>query len=458
MPRGRHAETMGRRTFWSDSDTSNARRSKPLPKTDGVLMPLEDGTLKECPVNAVRENVEESDIASAILTGNLDVCRDADFSSHLLDHQDDGSLQFTFFKDPPCVIPFKKTSRHQDDRDQQAFQYWKDHATGLEQWPKLAEARHRNLNFVNSLGDRGHQRCSAVVMFRILVNVSIESVAIHSSSPVQTGPEVNNKVHPGELVVVRDTSFQQHGARWWYLRDKHGAVCDSKDGEQTLFEAQNLETGQWWYRVCGPQCIEVRVAPTYSDGARTRWVMCPREVALVCARCRIVGTEFVQLADGRGWVFTMRPCSSDLGGTYGGQEPVFEQCDDEFWELDARADVWSTLPPTEDVVEVGTWTYVVQERPVLCVGSKRHGTFLAPGDIVTVDKRTIANGDPFPGRTILNRFWVRLKDGRGWAPVLADDGKEQLKIQEPHDTLHPPWFKGRGTWDRAQEPWMVGLV
>jgi len=431
-----------------------------MPKTHGVLVPLEDGTLKECAVAAEQEAVEESDIASAIVTGNVDVCRDADFDNH-----DDGSIQFMFFKDPPCVLPFKATSDSLGlgDGDHQAFQYWKKHAAGLEQWPELAEARRRNLIIVNSLGDRGHHRCSAVAVFRILVNVSIEPVAILRRPPSE-GDDVredNDYVHSGELVIVRDTAFEQQGARWWTLRDKAGIICDSKDGTPTLLEAKNLETGRWWYRNCCSQCIEIRSAPTYCNEARSRWVMCPREVALVCARCRIAGSEFVQLADGRGWVFTMRPCFSDLLGiTYAGQERVFEQCEDEFWELDARRDVWSALPPTEDIVEVGNWTYVVQERPVLCIGTKRHGTFLAPGDIVTVDKRAIANGDPFPGRTILNRFWVRLKDGRGWAPVLAEDGKEQLKVQGAHETLHPPWFKGRleGSLDHAKEPWMVGVV
>merc|ERR1719309_357115 len=117
------------------------------------------------------------------------------------------------------------------------------------------------------------------------------------------------------------------------------------------------------------------------------------------------------------------------------------------------------VPATDHVVEVGEWTYVVQQKPVLCLGSRQFGTFLTPGDIIKVDKRTTASGEKDENDDILDRKWVRLSDGRGWAPLFGDDGSEQIKLQDPDDLTYPAWFGySKKHVDKPKKKWMVGFA
>merc|ERR1711998_23500 len=72
---------------------------------------------------------------------------------------------------------------------------------------------------------------------------------------------------------------------------------------------------------------------------------------------------------------------------------VIHECDGDFLEGGTATDFRGMIPSTSEAVEVGTWSYVVGEKPVMALGSKRFGTLLNPGDIVKIDKRAIANGD-----------------------------------------------------------------
>lgn len=89
--------------------------------------------------------------------------------------------------------------------------------------------------------------------------------------------------------------------------------------------------------------------------------------------------------------------------------------------LPQEGDTLGMLPPTNGVVEVGLWTYVVGIAPVLALGAKLNGTYIQPGDVIKVDKRAFSDGmHPTAGGSGRRRPWESSAVGvsevcRGWS-------------------------------------------
>lgn len=122
---------------------------------------------------------------------------------------------------------------------------------------------------------------------------------------------------------------------------------------------------------------------------------------------------------------------------------VMAECGNEFRNGDEKRLFAQLLPPTNEVVEVGLWTYIVNLDPVLALGAEKQGVFLAPGSVVKVDKRANSNGKPNreSQACLQNRLWLRISDGSGWVPETDENGKKLMLLQNTDEVSYPSWFK-----------------
>lgn len=300
-----------------------------------------------------------------------------------------------------------------------------------------------------------HTKCKAFVV------TCRNSVAARSSPDRDESLKTATILKPGQCVLV-DEMKEKDGVRFLHLKYKSGWVFDSIDNNPVMAEMKNVQIGKWWYRVVCQEFVEVRRTPSIATESRNGWVLCPKELVVVRLRCRINGLQFMLLADGRGWMFELKPGSSKNNKDF--ENVVLHECEDDFIVGSESAILKRLVPPTNEVVEIGEWTYIVNDQPVLALGARRNGTYLAPGDVIKIDKRAIANGNPgaLEGetKTMQNRRWLRLADKRGWVPDSNPvTGKVLMVEQTDNDVAYPSrWQGNKKNADRPKEEWMSGIV
>lgn len=415
----------------------------------------EDDDEEQQPAEAPdRKEFETATFSGLFLSGQFSFMLDDDEMPQE-ELEDDVALQY--FPDPPFVqVPDELPDEDPlDSQRPKPIDYWKDHAHYYDVWPSVKENRESNMDLVAALGSsRG--RTSSVLNRRLVVNISPHQVGLRS------GPSFEEESRTGEVcksgrAVVASSCMTKDGVVWWKLREADAYVFEAKDGMRVMQEAMNVETGKWWYRVACKDCIEVRSAPDYGDELRTGWILSPRSLVLCNLRCRVGSSQWLLMEDGRGWIFVWKPVLAMSGGMKAGPQIALEESNHDFMDLESHEDVRMAIPATDAVVEVGVWNYVVQKRPILCIGTRQYGTWLSPGDIVKVDKRCSANGNMHRNELIQERVWLRLMDGRGWVPVHADDGLEQIVLQDPDDLTYPGWYLGSKPLEDHKHAWMVGF-
>jgi len=179
-------------------------------------------------------------------------------------------------------------------------------------------------------------------------------------------------------------------------------------------------------------------------------------MVVVDLKARVRGITFVHLSDGRGWIFLVQP---HLDGKQHKRRAgnILEECEAEVTRGDKEGDTLGMLPPTNGVVEVGLWTYVVGIAPVLALGAKLNGTYIQPGDVIKVDKRAFSDGmHPTAGGS--GRRWLHLLDGRGWVPERDGTGTEVVSLRTRSMLNYPAHFKGLTNLDKPSASWMVGVA
>jgi len=328
--------------------------------------------------------------------------------------------------------------------------YWKSHAGVDAKCFPEAECQRKANDVFNEewvvLDESRHGE------FQAYVNIAQDAIGIRNKPGLQDQFKSGRVVEPGASVVVQSIT-EKDNVRFLQLTESQGWVFEqTKELVPVMAELKHIEVGLWWHRVVCKEYLYVRSTPIHDLDARTQYVLSPGELVLVDLKCQVRGWRFVRLADGRGWVFVMRP------GIRKDNTEIANTCvldvDGEILHGSAKVDFRTLLPPTNKAVEVGLWTYVVMQAPVLCIGSRRFGTYLAPGDIVKVDKRAYSEGDePCPYDNQVR--WLHLKDQRGWVPE-AEDGEILLQLRE-RNLSHPSWYKGYQNLDDAAEE-LVGFV
>lgn len=441
----------------------SASSGSTLSATDGVLQ-IGGSTMRDTQKGTDGKQLPDTTLTGLFLSGKLTNMVHKDVLATVpeagMEEGDafDDIIPLEYFPDPPCVMPPDEEPEDVLDHGitrKSVPDYWKEHAHPFDTWPQAKRMREIHQEFVRVLGG-GRARTSSITNSRLFVNITPGQIGVRESPNFAEHAKTGEVVEPGQVVSVVDYK-DEDGARWWRLKHMNGWIFETKDGQRVMQEAMNVECGMWWYRLACKECIEVRTAPGYGNEVRSGWVVSPGELVVCILRCRIGPSQYLLLKDGRGWVFTWKPVLCDSGYLRAGHDVAMEECNTDFLESGATQDFRRAIPPTDNIVEVGSWTYVVQKRPVLCVGSKQHGTFLSPGDIIRVDKRCAANGAMHRGIALQERVWVRLLDGRGWVPVHSDDGQEQLMEQDPTDLTYPAWFGGNQDLDAPDREWMTGF-
>jgi len=432
-----------------------------LGSTDGVFAFSPDGVFTEKSMGTDGKPLEDQTLTGLFLSGKFTQFANPDTAATVPDQTGAAGedIALTYFPDPPCVFPPEdEEDPMADSRYRPSVQeYWKMHIKSYDSWPRVAQMRDIHQDFISLIAGGRLRSSTSILNKKVFVNVTANQVGVRGCPTTSELEKTGEVIESGQLVTVGEGEVKD-GVRFWRLREMNGYVFESVDGTRVLQEALNMETGNWWYRVACCECIEVRQAPGYGNELRTGWVLSPGEMVTVGLRCRIGSSQFLLLRDGRGWVFTWKPILTAAGQLRAGHEAAMEECTTDLLEMGATQDFRRAIPPTDKVVEVGTWTYVVQKRPILCVGVKQHGTFLSPGDIIKVDKRVTASGSTARSQRLQERVWIRLLDGRGWVPIYGDDGMEQIKQQDPNDLTYPAWFSGNRDMDRPRSSWMTGFV
>lgn len=396
--------------------------------------------------------------------------------------QGDNSLdvpngEVEYFPDPPCIAPYEEDEHNQftyGDNAPTPQRYWKDHVTWkrddpeIGAWINLVDRFRSQWDTKTAMYDSesvspGMRRSlvktevnnvGEATLIQAFVNITRSSVGIRSDKSYDASRS-GQTLGPGEPTVIEQV-VDKDGARFLKLADERGWVFDSKDDLEVMAKMEDLEVGTAWYRVVCNELIDVRRAPVYDDSHKTGRLLCPDEVVAANMRCRVRGSHFAHLADGRGWVFVLKQGAHRRNPSK--QDVVLKECGQEF-DKDASLDVMNALPPTTEVVEVGQWTYVVGKEPVLAIGTRPHGTYISPGDVVLVNMSAFARGDPPRTPADTATKWLRLLDGRGWVPEKGTRGNALMTLREDNSSTHPPHYKGRQKdIDKARQPWMVGTA
>lgn len=367
---------------------------------------------------------------------------------------DTGQL-VSYVPDPPCIMPFEADERHgprkDDDERPKLDQYWKNHAGWLEYWPNLKEHRDAQQEFRNLW-----QFKAADSRIHGFVVVSINSVGVRFRPGMDEDQKNGQVLRPGQCVGVEAIEERDNNRFLKLPGPGAGWVFERKGDKHVMQEMKAIETGMWWFKCTATSPVEVRKTPTWNDSARSGFIMNPKEVVVVNIQCKIHGYTFFHLFDGRGWVFQLKPGSWKNDKTPA--NIVMASCDEDFHDGDDW--VRRLVPPTNKVVAVGLWTYIVNVEPVMAIGAHRNGFFLQPGSVVKVDKRANSNGNPAGKEQngIQSRVWLRLGDGNGWVPETDERGKKLMLFQQNDEVTYPNWFRPGQDANQLTEPWMSGVV
>lgn len=365
-----------------------------------------------------------------------------------------------YVPDPPCIMPFEESDEHKATKVNNVFaaipDYWKAYAGWLEYWPKIKEHRSLMEEFRHIYENRGpHSR------LRFFVNITKHSLGVRYNPVMDEDHKNGQIIAPGQCVAIEameEPGPGVDGGRFLKMPGPGaGWIFEYKEGQQIMAEMRNVESGMWWHRMVQDRPVEVRKAPSFSDDLRSSWIMSPQEVAVVDLKVKVFGFWFYHLFDGRGWVFQKKPGS--MKNDPSPEIVVMQQCDDEFLEGDDALILKNLVPPTNEVVDVGLWTYIVNMVPVLAIGTKRNGTFIIPGSVVKVDKRSNGTGNPpnVGSNGPQNRKWLRLADGSGWVPETDERGKKLMLLQASDEVNYPSWYKPGADPNKLRENWHSGI-
>merc|ERR1719454_2764907 len=102
-------------------------------------------------------------------------------------------------------------------------------------------------------------------------------------------------------------------------------------------EVKNLDFGPKWYRVVLGSVVKLHKAPSTKKETVNGLVLGHNEVFVSNLRCRIGSSDFVFLADGRGWIYkyssagNTNKCTTSVENAQEVQlrfqHPVVEECD-----------------------------------------------------------------------------------------------------------------------------------
>mmetsp|Transcript_45970 Transcript_45970/g.106906 ORF Transcript_45970/g.106906 Transcript_45970/m.106906 type:complete len:424 (-) Transcript_45970:52-1323(-) len=358
-----------------------------------------------------------------------------------------------FIKDPPCVMPFVDLDEMDCMQTQHATiqAYWKGFAGYLDDWPSLRRNKAVLGDFLTQ-----YENLPADSKCRGFVCMSQHPVAVRSSASFSEAAMTSRRIEPGDVILVQkvdQASEEDSAADFLELAGGQGWVFSMLNGQTLFAEMRMLEAGALWYRVVCSELAEVRAAPLHADWARTGWILNPGECVSVALRAHVCGYDFLMLADGRGWIFMTKPTAPK--NTREPDRFVMAECETDFL-LDDIAQLQVLVPATNDVVDIGKWTYVVNQNPVLAIGTMECGVWLVPGDVVRVNKRAIAHGGTTTMSAVRSRRWLRLADHRGWVPETFEDGREALTMREDEDMSYPQWYQSAAR--QQGEEWMSGRV
>eukprot|EP00930_Biecheleria_cincta_P024694 TRINITY_DN17651_c0_g1_i2.p1 TRINITY_DN17651_c0_g1~~TRINITY_DN17651_c0_g1_i2.p1 ORF type:complete len:473 (+),score=68.36 TRINITY_DN17651_c0_g1_i2:74-1420(+) len=349
-----------------------------------------------------------------------------------------------YFPDPPCIHR-SPPSGQVDGFHRSIQEYWKKNATSLPCWPQVQENRRRIETFFEQWSNYNDGKKP-----RAYVSLSLNPVGTRSVPSHEDHFKTGGVVMPGQLVLI-EAIEDIGGELFLKLNNGQGWLFDMKEGQVLMIEAQSLHVGWKWYRVVSDKCVETRHGPSSDSEMGTGWVLQPQEICPVSAHCRIFDREYVQLADGRGWVFMTNPSAPAHQRRQG--DYVLQEIEEEL----ASGQPGSSLinfPATLGVVEIGQWSYSVASDSVVTFGDSPFGRILRKGDIVMVSKRCYANGS-LPNATNNSRLWLKLADSDfAWVPQTTTDGTTQMQLM---DIVERFAASGKDQ-SMPSEDWMIGEV
>jgi len=365
--------------------------------------------------------------------------------------------QVTYIPDPPCIMPFVgdefAEDEFEDDDMPKLEQYWKNFAGWVEDCPNMKEYRDAQDKFCKLW-----RHTPAESRLQGFVVITANSVGMRFRPGLAEAEKNGQVLRPGQCILVELIQETEHNQFLKLPGPGAGWVFEYKDGAQVMAEMRAVEVGMWWYKCEAGTPIEVRKAPTWDDSARSGFVLNSQEVVVVNIRCILNGYYFFHLFDGRGWVFELIP--GTLKNDKRVSNVVMQECEHDFAGLQDLRVFQHFVPATNEVVEVGHWTYITNMQPVLAIGSRRYGHFLAPGSVVQVDKRANSSGNP-PGietSHIQDRLWLRLADGTGWVPEIDENGKKLMLMQRTDEVTYPSSFHCGTEPIVEAKRWEAGVV
>lgn len=370
--------------------------------------------------------------------------------------------------------------------------YWRAYAAWLECWPSIRSNREDQGAFARQWYASGRSSSTMqtyIVMAHSCVGLRVKATMVDEAK--------NGKIlRPGQCVIVEAKKNVQ-GINFLKLVDAQGWVFESfaspqanvfhrtqsggktsgdaeaseyTDQGKVMAEALDLECGAWWYRIACEEFVEIRRTPTLSDRARSGWVCFPGEVVLVMVRCVLGGMVFLQLSDGRGWLFERKPHHTREEGS---DPRVMVQIPDSGQGLPEDLIPSWTSAGEVLVPESGEWAYsVVSPRAITAIGGAICGDIVRPGDRIVVDRRSVAGsalGRTFAdswqindeeSESLQSRVWVRLAERHAWLPTTDTDGTLLLEVVDEEQRLSEASSPGAERAPAARydiEDWMVGI-
>jgi len=344
--------------------------------------------------------------------------------------------------------------------------YFKTFASYPQGWDELEECRGRLQHFIATFNAQtgllhhcGERLKNSAYVVTCPYKVALRSEPSIASAHVMTG-EV---LYPGQIVVV-DSIVVYNEVNFLKLRGG-GWAFERKNNISCMSYVACIEIGLWWYRVVSQEYAEVRRSPSFDERVRTGHVLCPGEVCVVALRCVVDERCWLHLADGRGWIFELRPPPPDEDYEPDGpMDPVMIECKQDHEEPGFAEEDLSTA--NTSAVEVGLWEYECMGR-TLSVGATTAGWILKAGEKVLVDLRVPAHGRRSKETSIsqdrtnvLDRIWLRLNDGRGWVPKTDVDGGALMKfVKMVNPVLAMSSAKATGGQAVAEDQrWMQGIA
>eukprot|EP00405_Crypthecodinium_cohnii_P035134 CAMPEP_0206533760 /NCGR_PEP_ID=MMETSP0325_2-20121206/5149_1 /ASSEMBLY_ACC=CAM_ASM_000347 /TAXON_ID=2866 /ORGANISM="Crypthecodinium cohnii, Strain Seligo" /LENGTH=471 /DNA_ID=CAMNT_0054030449 /DNA_START=11 /DNA_END=1426 /DNA_ORIENTATION=+ len=407
-------------------------------------------------------------------------------------------LEFDMIVDPPCIAAFEDddgpvTTKKPSSTGVSPQEYWKAFATFKKDDPALVASRERNGKFVKEWAEKHNLtaalkakeqgdtsfaelfkrqrsrtrpmttsfRSGQLEITEAFVNISPYALGIRSMSSAAEDAKTGEVIAPGEAVIVERIMEKDH-VRFLKLMDGRGWVFDRTADTTVMARMEEVEIGNYWYRVACKELVDIRRAPVYDAEAKTSNLLCPKELVVVSLKCRVRGGQhFVMLADGRGWVFSTKLSEGKKGKTGKAQgDTVMEEVDAEIVHGTNWMNQADLLPVTSDIVEVGLWTYSIEVDQVIAIGGHIHGEVVKEGDIIKVDKRCWSEGMvPIAGMHSIK--WLRLMDGRGWVPEKTPQGKPCAVLKTNGGISYPSTLALKAKieeTEKALPKWAIGIA